>query len=96
MKSEELERLLKDVRGMERRVEKMEDLITSMEERGYDKVSDMLVELTDVSGRKEKRQLITNRDLADTIMTLVKAYYRKRIDELKRELDSVEIKIGGK
>ena len=96
MKSEELERLLKDVRGMERRVEKMEDLITSMEERGYDKVSDMLVELTDVSGRKEKHQLITNRDLADTIMTLVKAYYRKRIDELKRELDSVEIKTGGK
>lgn len=95
MKSEELESLLRDVHGMERRVERMEDLITSMEERGYNKVSDVVVEIADVSGRKEKHQLIINRDLEDTIMTLVKAYYLKRINEIGKELDNIKV-IGGK
>lgn len=94
-KSSIIKDILGEVTRKENTIAFMEGFLGKVENEDY-RITDVAMSGMSERGDSFQHSLIIPKDLKDTFLTLVKAHYRKRIDELKRELDSVEIKIGGK
>lgn len=91
-KSSIIKDILGEVERKENTIAIMEGFIDKVENKGY-RITN--IDMTGMSDRGDRFQhsLLIPGDLRDMFLTLVKAHYRKRIDELRKELDLVEIKL---